>query len=158
MGYAISFDASDGYFKISERIAIDCVNWFCACVYKVFHQEYLHKPTPCDIKKLYSAHEERDIDFWSPRYNDIWTDKAYDMMFMVKGHSYKYGYYLCDEIYPDYSTLMKVYLVPQSEKTKLFTKRQESAMKDIERAFGVFKQMWHVVKYATRLWDNDRIK
>ncbi|XP_052621098.1 uncharacterized protein LOC111901508 [Lactuca sativa] len=179
-------------------------DWFSACVYEVFHEEYLRKPTQRDIERLYSAHEERhgfpgmlgsldcthvawekcptawrgqftreDIgeptiileavasqDLWiwhaffgvagsnndlnvlgqSPLFNDIWTGKAPDMMFTVNGHAYKYGYYLGDGIYPNYSTLMKAYSVPRSEKAKLFTKKQESARKDIERAFGVLKQ------------------
>ncbi|KAL7618784.1 hypothetical protein Lser_V15G01150 [Lactuca serriola] len=222
LGYGIAFDASDEYLKISERTAVECVDWFSACVYEVFHEEYLRKPTQRDIERLYSAHEERhgfpgmlgsldcthvawekcptawrgqftrgDIggptiileavasqDLWiwhaffgvagsnndlnvlgqSPLFNDIWTGKAPDMTFTVNGHAYKYGYYLGDGIYPDYSTLMKAYSVPRSEKAKLFTKKQESARKDIERAFGVLKQTWHVVKYATRLWDKERIK
>nr|KAJ0212797.1 hypothetical protein LSAT_V11C400222250 [Lactuca sativa] len=41
------------------RTAIDCVDWFCACMYEVFHQEYLCKPSPCDIERLYLAHKER---------------------------------------------------------------------------------------------------
>ncbi|KAL7593270.1 uncharacterized protein LOC111882242 [Lactuca sativa] len=182
---------------------------FSACVYEVFHEEYLRKPTQRDIERLYSAHEERhgfpgmlgsldcthvawekcptawrgqftrgnigeptiileavasqDLWIWhaffgvagsnndlnvlgqSPLFNDIWTGKAPDMTFTVNGHAYKYGYYLGDGIYPDYSTLMKAYSVPRSEKAKFFTKKQESARKDIERAFGVLKQTWHVV-------------
>ncbi|XP_023756109.2 uncharacterized protein LOC111904591 [Lactuca sativa] len=200
----LPFDASDEYLKISERTAVECVDWFSACVYEVFHEEYLRKPTQRDIERLYSAHEERhgfpgmlgsldcthvawekcptawrgqftrgDIgeptiileavasqDLWiwhaffgvagsnndlnvlgqSPIFNDIWTGKAPDMTFTVNGHAYKYGYYLGDGIYSDYSTLMKAYSVPRSEKAKLFTKKQESARKDIERAFGVLKQ------------------
>ncbi|XP_052622675.1 uncharacterized protein LOC122195483 [Lactuca sativa] len=175
LGYGIAFDASDEYLKISERTAVECVDWFSACVYEVFHEEYLRKPTQRDIERLYSAHEEmhgfpgeptiilegvasQDLWIWhaffgvagsnndlnvlgqSPIFNDIWTGKAPDMTFTVNGHAYKYGYYLGDGIYPDYSTLMKAYSVPRSEKAKLFTKKQESARKDIERAFGVLKQ------------------
>ncbi|XP_052620997.1 uncharacterized protein LOC128126878 [Lactuca sativa] len=190
LGYGIAFDASDEYLKISERTAVECVDWFSACVYEVFHEEYLRKPTQRDIERLYSAHEERhgfpgmlgSLDcthvVWekcptawragvnndlnvlgpSPLFNDIWTGKAPDMTFTVNRHAYKYGYYLGDGIYPDYSTLMKAYSVPRSEKAKFFTKKQESARKDIKRAFGVLKQTWHVVKYATRLWDKERIK
>ena len=76
----------------------------------------------------------------SPLFNDLWTDKAPDMTFTVNEYAYKYNYYLCDGIYPNYSTLIKTYPVPLSEKTKLFTKRQESTKKDIEMAFGVLKQ------------------
>ncbi|XP_052621876.1 uncharacterized protein LOC128127444 [Lactuca sativa] len=37
LGYGIAFDASDEYLKISERTAVECVDWFSACVYEVFH-------------------------------------------------------------------------------------------------------------------------
>lgn len=38
---------------------IDCVDWFYACVYEVYHKEYLCKPIACDIEILYLAREER---------------------------------------------------------------------------------------------------
>ncbi|XP_023742972.1 uncharacterized protein LOC111891120 [Lactuca sativa] len=152
LGYGITFDACDEYLKVSERTAVECVDWFSACVYEVFHEEYLRKPTQRDIERLYATHEERhglpvvgsnnDLNVLgqSPVFNDILTDKALDITFTVNGLAYKYGYYLGDRIYPNYSTLMKTYSVPQSEKAKFFTKKQESAIKDIERAFGVLKQ------------------
>ncbi|KAL7601010.1 uncharacterized protein LOC111887268 [Lactuca sativa] len=151
LGYGIAFDASDEYLKVSERTAVECVDWFSACVDEVFHEEYLRKLTQRDIERLYSAHEERhefpagsnnDLNVLgqSPLFNDIWTGKALDMTFTVNGHAYKYGYYLGDGIYSNYSTLMKAYSVPRSEKAKFFTRKQESARKDIERAFGVLKQ------------------
>ncbi|XP_052621704.1 uncharacterized protein LOC128127292 [Lactuca sativa] len=59
LGYGITFDASDEYLKVSERTAVECVDWFSACVYEVFHEQYLHKPSQLDIERLYSAHEER---------------------------------------------------------------------------------------------------
>ncbi|KAL4570932.1 hypothetical protein LXL04_026597 [Taraxacum kok-saghyz] len=64
------------------------------------------------------------------------------MSFEVNGHSYFHGYYLCDGIYPNYAT---------------FVKAQESAMKDIERTFGVLKHKCHVVIYVARLYDDQRI-
>ncbi|CAI9300998.1 unnamed protein product [Lactuca saligna] len=44
---------------LSERTAVEYVDWFSACVYEVFHEQYLHKPTQRDIERLYLAHEER---------------------------------------------------------------------------------------------------
>ena len=80
------------------------------------------------------------------------------MTFTVNGHEYKHGYYLCDQIYPNYATFVKAYSVPRTEKAKKFTEGQESARKDVERAFGVLKQKWHVVKYASRLWKDDSMQ
>ena len=34
-----------------------------------------------------------------------------------------------------------------------FAKRQESAYKDVERAFGVLQSRWAAIKGPTRLWD-----
>ncbi|XP_052621039.1 uncharacterized protein LOC111904210 [Lactuca sativa] len=180
LGYGIAFDAADEYLKVSERTAVECVDWFSACVYEVFHEEYLRKPTQRDIERLYSAHEERhgfpgilgsldcthvawekcptawrgqftrgdiagsnnDLNVLghSPLFNDILTGKAPDLTFTVNGHAYKYNYCLGDGIYPNYSTLTKAYSVPRSGKAMFFTKKQESARKDMERAFGVLKQ------------------
>jgi len=49
---------------------------------------------------------------------------------------YKMGYYLADGIYPEWQILMKTISEPQSEKQKLYAKRQESRRKDVERGFG----------------------
>ncbi|XP_052622660.1 uncharacterized protein LOC128127950 [Lactuca sativa] len=49
LGYGIAFDASDEYLKVSERTAVECVDWFFASVYEIFHEEYLCKPTQRDI-------------------------------------------------------------------------------------------------------------
>ena len=45
-------------------------------------------------------------------------------------------YYLADGIYPNWSTFVKTILCPQGFKKKHFAKTQESALKDVERAFG----------------------
>ncbi|CAH9106163.1 unnamed protein product [Cuscuta epithymum] len=38
-------------------------------------------------------------------------------------------------------------------KEKLFAKCQESARKDVERAFGVLQSRWHVVKGPAHMWS-----
>ncbi|XP_076892496.1 uncharacterized protein LOC143544237 [Bidens hawaiensis] len=62
--------------------------------------------------------------------------------FFANGEHFKYGYYLVDGIYSEWGTLVQAYASPLSDKRKYFTKRQESARKDIERAFGVLKKKW----------------
>nr|KYP65877.1 hypothetical protein KK1_012152 [Cajanus cajan] len=51
---------------------------------------------------------------------------------------YNMGYYLADDIYPDFTTFVKTISMPQGEKRKLFAQRQESTRKDVKRAFGSF--------------------
>ncbi|XP_052620854.1 uncharacterized protein LOC128126780 [Lactuca sativa] len=92
LGYDIAFDASDEYLKVSERTAVVCVDWFSAS----------------------GSNNDLNVLGQSPLFNDIWPGKAPDMTFTVNGHAYKYGYYLGDGIYPDYSTLMKAYSIPRN--------------------------------------------
>jgi len=42
------------------------------------------------------------------------------------------GYYLADEIYPNFATFVKTISMLQGEKQKLFAQRQELARKDVE--------------------------
>ena len=75
----------------------------------------------------------------SPLFNDVLTGKAPVCPFVANNVSYKYGYYLADEIYPKWATFVKTFQYPQDDKRKKFKKVQESAKKDIERAFSVLK-------------------
>ncbi|XP_076940669.1 uncharacterized protein LOC143609943 [Bidens hawaiensis] len=67
-------------------------------------------------------------------------------MFFVNGREYKRGYYLTDEIYPTWSTFVKVYPCLILTKKKRFSKLQVSARKDVGRAFGVLKAIWGVLR------------
>ena len=60
-----------------------------------------------------------------------------EVNFEVNGHQYNKGYYLADGIYPQWSTLVKTISNLQGEKRARFAQAQESARKDVERAFGV---------------------
>nr|GEU87061.1 hypothetical protein [Tanacetum cinerariifolium] len=59
--------------------------------------------------------------------------------FVVNERTYKQGYYLADGFYPTWSTLVKTFTIARNEKTLRFKRVQESARKDIERAFGVLQ-------------------
>ncbi|KAI3507883.1 hypothetical protein L1887_22878 [Cichorium endivia] len=93
----------------------------------------------------------------SPIFNDILTGKAPDCPFVVNRNEYKHGYYLLDGIYPEYATFVKAYQHPVDEKRKMFKAAQESARKDVERAFGVLKKRFDIIKYPSRAWDKDNI-
>eukprot|EP00267_Zea_mays_P032650 XP_008666214.1 uncharacterized protein LOC103644836 [Zea mays] len=60
--------------------------------------------------------------------------------FTVNGHTYNMGYYLADEIYPDWPAFVKTIRNPYDVRTQHFATIQESARKDIERAFGVLQK------------------
>ncbi|KAL7610801.1 uncharacterized protein LOC111901259 [Lactuca sativa] len=56
----------------------------------------------------------------SPIFNDILQGKAPEMSYVVNANEYKYGYYLGDEIYPEYATFVKSYTFPADDKRKMF--------------------------------------
>ncbi|GJZ19043.1 RNA-directed DNA polymerase, eukaryota [Tanacetum coccineum] len=60
--------------------------------------------------------------------------------FVVNGHTYRKCYYLADDIYPAWSTVVKMFSVARDEKTLKFKRVQEAARKDIERAFRVLQE------------------
>ncbi|KAK9053531.1 hypothetical protein SSX86_024605 [Deinandra increscens subsp. villosa] len=65
------------------------------------------------------------------------------------------GYYLADGIYPAWSTLVKSFTYPPENNLKMryFKRRQESARKDVERAFGVLQSRWGIIRGPSRSMD-----
>jgi len=55
------------------------------------------------------------------------------------------GYYLVDNIYPDWAIFVKTIPKPQGPRRKLFAKCQEAARKDVERAIGVLKSRFAII-------------
>nr|XP_043623053.1 uncharacterized protein LOC122594744 [Erigeron canadensis] len=93
----------------------------------------------------------------SPLFRKIIEDRAPDSSFTVNGTHYKKGYYLADDIYPEWSTFVKAYSCPQDEKRKKFKKFQESARKDVELAFGGLQNSWHILTQPARSKSVNRI-
>ncbi|KAK2661561.1 hypothetical protein Ddye_000135, partial [Dipteronia dyeriana] len=56
------------------------------------------------------------------------------------------GYYLSDDIYPKWSTLIQTITQPVNEKQKKNSKAQEVIKRDVEWAFGVLQARFAVVK------------
>jgi len=78
--------------------------------------------------------------------------------FYANDNYYSRGYYLGDGIYPEYATFVKTFTDPVDDKRKLFKKKQESARKSIERAFGVLKKRWKVISNPARYWDKQSMQ
>ena len=64
------------------------------------------------------------------------------------------GYYLADGIYPTYSTFVKTIRNPVLSAKKYFAKKQESARKDVERAFGIIQDQFAIVRHPSLSWTN----
>jgi hypothetical protein len=66
-------------------------------------------------------------------------------------------YFLVDGIYPRYTRFVKGMRNPILEKDKRFTNWQESARKDIERAFGVLQCRFKAIAYPIHFINQDSI-
>jgi hypothetical protein len=88
---------------------------------------------------------------------DVVQGRAPTVQFSVNENNYNMGYYLTDGIYPEWSAFAKSITRPQSQKHKLYAQRQESARKDVERAFGVLQKCWAIIHQPARLWERQEL-
>ena len=64
------------------------------------------------------------------------------IQFTANGLTHHMGYYLADGIYPRWPVFLKTISCPICVRRVLFAAKQESARKDVERAFGVLQSRW----------------
>ena len=75
---------------------------------------------------------------------------------MANGTQYNRAYYLADGIYPRWPVFVKTIRQPVGPKQSYFAAKQESARKDVERAFGVLQSRWAILRCPVRQWhEND---
>ena len=155
--------------------SIDCMHWEwtnCPTAWKGQHQRGDH-PHPTIILEAVASQDRwiwhaffgvagtnNDLNVLdqSPIFEDRINGLAPGGSFYANGNEYEYGYYLADGIYREWATFVKAFRQPIQAKKKHFTKRQESARKDIERAFGSLKKKWAVIQNPARAWTKERIR
>ena len=84
--------------------------------------------------------------------------QAPQVHYAVNGNQYSAGYYLADGIYPEWAVFVKSISLPITEKDKIFAQEQESKRKDIERAFGVLRRRFCILKRPARLHDRGQLE
>nr|XP_043639399.1 uncharacterized protein LOC122610475 [Erigeron canadensis] len=207
-------DSLDEYLQMGEEISKNALDAFCKCVFDLYREEDLRRPTTNDIQRLYQKHAQlhgfpgmlgsidcmhwpwkRCPKAWQCQFTqgdkgvptimleaaalyDLWIwhaffgtagstndirgtiieDTAPSTSFMVNGTDYQKGYYLADGIYPEWSTFVKAFSCPQDPKKKKFKKDQESARKNVERAFGVLQGRWAIITHPIRLFSVNKIR
>ncbi|OEL28287.1 hypothetical protein BAE44_0010694, partial [Dichanthelium oligosanthes] len=148
--------------------SIDCMHreWKnCPIGWQGEHRGHIHKPTIIleavagpnlwiwhTFFKLPGSLNDINVLHRSPIFDDLASGNTLQVEFSVNGHSYDMGYYLADDIYLDWATVIKGVHEPLNEKQKLFILKQAEYKKDVKRAFGVLHAKFAIVKGPTRLW------
>ena len=78
--------------------------------------------------------------------------------FSVNEEEFRFLFMLVDGIYPKWSRFVKAITEPSTAAERAFTKWQESARKDIERAFGVLQCRWQCVARPIHLMNLTHIR
>ncbi|XP_048598088.1 uncharacterized protein LOC125578969 [Brassica napus] len=187
LAYGQSGDTYDEYLRMADSTSRLCLAKFTDAIIQLFGDEYLRTPTAEDLQRLLDIGEVRgfpgmigsiDCMHWewkncptawkgtlndinvldrSPVFDDILHGRAPKVKFKVNNHTYRMAYYLTDGIYPPWATFIQSIPLPQGRKAQKFAEMQESARKDVERAFGVLQSRFAIVRNPALQWDKERI-
>ncbi|XP_055961572.1 uncharacterized protein LOC126678954 [Mercurialis annua] len=155
-------------------VSIDCMHWKwenCPVAWKGMYVGHVREPTlvleaiaSYDLWiwhaffGLPGSHNDINVLERSFLFTELAEGRAPPANYSVNGHEYNMGYYLADGIYPSWSTFVKTIPLPQSNKHKQFATAQESARKDVERAFGVLQARFSIVRGPARFWHRETLK
>ncbi|KAE8999521.1 hypothetical protein PR001_g19035 [Phytophthora rubi] len=85
--------------------------------------------------------------------NHVIRHGLYDSFtYVAAGKEFHQLYYLVDGIYPPYACFVATIRHPNTQKERLYAKRQESMRKDVERTFGVLRSKFRILKLPSRIW------
>ena len=101
--------------------------------------------TDIDIKVLNSSH----------LFSNLTQGISPPAHYVIQGKEYNTGYYLADDIYPKWSTIVQTIHEPRGPKKKYFAMKQEACRKDVERAFGVLQSRFAIVAGPVRYWRKE---
>ncbi|GJW07352.1 putative nuclease HARBI1 isoform X2 [Tanacetum coccineum] len=166
LAYAVVPDSLDQYLQIGEKTSRDCLMHFYDGVIELYGEEYLRRPTQTDVEKLYAFHENKhgfpgmigSIDY--TKWPWAQCPQAYRAQFS-RGDSGSEPFILLEAVasqdlwiwyaffcVAEWAVLMKSISQPGSNDVKRIRYKQahEAARKDVERAFGVLKKKWAIVR------------
>lgn len=91
-------------------------------------------------------------------FNDVLQGRVSEIHYTFNLTEYNMNYYLPDDIYPEWATFVKNISMPQGDKRKLITRRQEKTRKDIEREFRVLQSRYTIIRNPPQYWHLDSLK
>ncbi|XP_047950790.1 uncharacterized protein LOC125196340 [Salvia hispanica] len=182
LAYVGPADMFNEYLQLGETTALTTLRQFCNSIQAIFGPEYLRKPNADECQRLIDMHgrvhnfsedvgqhrlHALGVEKLSESNNDInvlhsshlFNDECPEgptVRFMANGTQYNREYYLADGIYPRWPVFVKTIRQPVGPKQSYFAAKQESARKDVERAFGVLQARWAILRCPVRQWhEND---
>ncbi|GJZ92986.1 ALP1-like protein [Tanacetum coccineum] len=151
--------------------SIDCTNWPWVNCLVAFKAQFCRGDYRPGLFILLEVIASNDLWIWhaffgipgmnndvnvlrqSPLFNDLKSGRAPDVSSVANNVPYKRGYYLIDGIYPQWFKNSGTH----DHKRILYKTKHEAARKDVERAFGVLKQKWKLIKYPARGMSRKRL-
>ncbi|XP_033141627.1 uncharacterized protein LOC103854675 [Brassica rapa] len=127
LAYGQSGDTYDEYLRLGDSTSRLCLANFTDAIIELFGNEYLRKPTAEDLQRLLDVGE-------------------------VRGFPGMIGSIDC--MHWEWKNCPTAWKGPKAEK---FAEKQESARKDVERAFGVLQSRFAIVKNPALQWDKEKI-
>nr|GEX45295.1 hypothetical protein [Tanacetum cinerariifolium] len=137
LAYGVTPDSLDEYLQMGI-IAHECLEALIVCTE---NGEIAQKHGMANLLEVAGANNDLTVLNNSPLFDDLLDDIGPVAPFECNGVTFEKGYYLADDIYPQWSSFVKSFTVANSENNGLFKQKQESARKDVERAFGSFKDV-----------------
>ncbi|GJU03853.1 ALP1-like protein [Tanacetum coccineum] len=110
-----------------------------------------------DVVEALGANNNLTVLNHSSLFDDLLDDIALVVSYEFNVVTFEKGYYLADGIYPQCVTFVKSFTVARAKKNVVFKWRQESARKDVERAFGVLQGRWHIIAQPARGWTINKL-
>jgi Plant transposon protein len=89
--------------------------------------------------------------------NGFRLDKSGVVPYKVGDESFNRTFMLVDGIYPKYSRFIGTVKQPITQRERSFSAWQESARKDIKRAFGILQNRWQAIEHVIHTQDPNRI-
>ncbi|KAI3664965.1 hypothetical protein L6452_43580 [Arctium lappa] len=135
LAYGTPADHYDEYLRVAESTAIECILGSLDCM----HWEWKNCPVAWKGQFTRGDHGSPTIILEAVASVDLWIWHAF---FGIAGSRNDINSFPC----------------PQDAKRKLFKQRQESARKDVERAFGVLQSRWSIIKGPSRMWYKEQLR
>ncbi|RWR94254.1 putative nuclease HARBI1 [Cinnamomum micranthum f. kanehirae] len=179
LAYGVAADAVDDYVRIAEKgerrgfprmlVSIDCMHWMwknCLVAWKCMYARGDHREPSLILEAVVSydlwiwqaflglpgSHSNINVLDRSLIFTNLTEGRTPSANYSINDHEYTTGYYLADGIYPSWATFVKTIPCLTGQRPQILAATQESARKDVERAFGMLQARFAIVRGPARFW------